>query len=518
MPEPTVSGPTFIDLFAGCGGASLGFLEAGFRCLLAVDFDPAAVKCYNQNLQGPRDAGAIHKDLSSLNSHDAVLAFLAENDISPDGCDALVGGPPCQSFSVVGRTKIQALMKADEDSRQSWEETNRKRTTLFEAYALFLEVLAPRWFFFENVPAIRSHNTYSEIEKRFATLTRPDGSALSYDLVPKTYWASDYGVPQRRRRFILVGSKKNLGLTGWTPPWQSVTPSVSDALDDLPPVASGHRENRIRYLGPAVSEYQKLMRSGICAEDSEFVTNHVGRDHNADDVALFGRMEQGARFSDEAVQKAILDINPEHKLAKYSKDKFQDKLHKLIAEDPAWTVTAHLQKDCYKFIHHRQARTITVREAARLQSFPDRFSFPEALGPAFRLIGNAVPPLLAQAFAESFVRSDPYLGCQCEPARRIVPDSLWARIARLPALHRPVGLPGRQPLALRSVVAAGLKVELEGAEWEEVVGELNGAKVVTYQKHLRKLKKSGAWARIVEFAREPAREVVQQTSLSLPGS
>jgi hypothetical protein len=103
-------------------------------------------------------------------------------------------------------------------------------------------------------------------------------------------------------------------------------------------------------------------------------------------------------------------INPNHKLIKYSAEKFKDKLHRLDPERPAWTVTAHLQKDCYKFIHHRQPRTITVREAARLQSFPDWFRFDGlSMVTAFRLIGNAVPALMANAFAHSFVAVDPRL-------------------------------------------------------------------------------------------------------------
>jgi DNA (cytosine-5)-methyltransferase 1 len=114
------------------------------------------------------------------------------------------------------------------------------------------------------------------------------------------------------------------------------------------------------------------------------------------------------------------EINPDHKLIKYSKDKFKDKLHKLDPKRPAWTVTAHLQKDCYKFIHHRQARTITVREAARLQSFPDWFLFEDlSMISAFRLIGEAVPPVFMRAFAESFVKADPWLrACERNPKDR----------------------------------------------------------------------------------------------------
>jgi DNA (cytosine-5)-methyltransferase 1 len=430
-------------------------------------------------------------------------------------CDALIGGPPCQSFSVVGRNKINALMKEDEASRESWEEKNRQRTTLFEAYALFLEVLAPRWFFFENVPAIRSHEQYASIEQRFATLKRPDGSELKYTPIPDTYWASDYGVPQRRRRFIMVGYRTDLSLPTWTPPIQLPAPNVSEALDDLPPVPSGHRKHQKVYSGRPVTRYQKLMRRGLNKARKGYVLNHVCRDNNADDVALFGRMKPGARFSDGDVQKAIREINPDHKLIKYSTDKFQDKLHKLNDQEPAWTVTAHLQKDCYKFIHHSQPRTITVREAARLQSFPDRIEFPEALGSAFRLIGNAVPPLLAQAFAESFLNSDSELARKVDFVRRTLPGFVWLQLAPLLKEHSLRSQRGRPPVALRSVLAVGIKVELGGEKWEDVVAEINGAKVSTYKKHLQMLKYTGDWARVMSFMKKPCPSEDAQEVLSL---
>jgi DNA (cytosine-5)-methyltransferase 1 len=152
-----------------------------------------------------------------------------------------------------------------------------------------------------------------------------------------------------------------------------------------------------------------MRESGPRGEDS-YIYNHVCRSHNPDDIALFERMAPGSKFSDPDVRRAMEEINPEHKLLKYSVEKFKDKLHKLVPDRPSWTVTAHLQKDCYKFIHYNQPRTISVREAARLQSFPDWFVFPAVLGAAFRLIGNAVPPLLGFAFASSFRESDPEFG------------------------------------------------------------------------------------------------------------
>jgi len=400
------AGPTFVDLFSGCGGLSLGFHQAGYSCQLAVDNDPQAVQAYNLNLSNGSPGTAVLQDACHFKSRGDVSSFLAHHGIGGEACDVVVGGPPCQSFSVVGRLKTRALMATDE-ARKHWTERHKKRVALFEAFALFVEVLKPRWFLFENVPTIVSHATFPEILARFGGLS--DGKTpLRYRLFHKNYVASRYGVPQDRRRFILVGYRDDLGIEDWPGPAEKPVVPVSAALDDLPVVSHGHKKRRIRYSGHNPTSYQRLMRSGIPKELREEVCDHICRWHNDDDVALFARMKPGARFADVEVQKAIREINPEHKLIKYSTDKFKDKLHKLDPQRPAWTVTAHLQKDCYKFIHHQQPRTITVREAARLQSFPDWFRLDGLpMVSCFRLIGNAVPPLLATAFADSFTRADP---------------------------------------------------------------------------------------------------------------
>lgn len=399
--------PTYLDLFSGCGGLSLGFRKAGFKPLLAVDWDDAAVHSYNDNLRDGDSGGAVKADLSQICTHEDVENFLRPYHIRPGDCDVLAGGPPCQSFSVVGRTKVRALMESDERLKQEWESKSRSRTMLFEAYALFLEYLAPRWFLFENVPAIRSHDVYQQIVDRFARLKSPDGVSVEYTITANNYWASDYGVPQQRRRFLMVGYRRDAEIPTWIPPVRRNVVTVDEAISDLPEIESGAQAHKICYISSPSSDYQHSMREAHPSADAPAVYNHICRTHNADDIALFSRMRSGAKFSDLDVQEAIRDINPQHKLLKYSVDKFRDKLHRLDPQRPAWTVTAHLQKDCYKFIHPSQPRTISVREAARLQSFPDWFVFPSVLGSAFRLIGNAVPPLLAYAFARSFLSSDP---------------------------------------------------------------------------------------------------------------
>lgn len=379
---------------------------AGYQCLLAVDRDPAAVRCYNRNLGSFGPGRAIVGDLRFLDSPAKVGEFLEHNGLSAHrACDVLIGGPPCQGYAVVGRNKIAAL--ARKQGVEASTVTVDERNHLFESFALFIEVLKPRWFLFENVPTILSHPVFPQIIDRFRNLRDNDGTRLPYTLVHANYLASRYGVPQDRRRFILVGYLASSGIRAWVPPKQRPPVTVSEAIDDLPPVPHGHRERVMQYTTPPLTPYQELMRLPGPSGEVPALRDHICRWHNPDDVALFARMRPGARFADPDVQAALREINPAHKLIKYSTDKFKDKLHRLDGGRPAWTVTAHLQKDCYKFIHHRQPRTITVREAARLQSFPDWFTFDdESMVRAFGLLGNAVPPLLAQAFAESFVASD----------------------------------------------------------------------------------------------------------------
>lgn len=397
--------PAILDLFSGVGGLSLGFLMAGFRVALAVDNDDDAVACYNANLKSACDGGAVQYDLANINSHEDVEEFLKSQGIEPQSLTAVVGGPPCQGFAMIGRTKLNALLKkADKEERVMLQRRDKRRCALFETFALFVEVVTPEWFLFENVPTIRNHKVYRKLLSRFHNLRSPDGEKLDYEILPDVYAASDYGVPQKRHRFILVGRLRT-SESEWVPPRKRNVPAtVAEALDDLPWIKAGAQNPIVKYSKKPTGSFQKLMHSGFLPGESRDIHNHICRGHETDDIKLFRLMRQGQRFADEAVQKAIVEVNPKHHLRSYSCENFTDKLHRLEASRPCWTITAHLQKDGYKFIHYRQGRTISVREAARLQSFPDWFRFGGlGMGSAFRLIGNAVPPLMARAFAQKML-------------------------------------------------------------------------------------------------------------------
>jgi DNA (cytosine-5)-methyltransferase 1 len=247
----------------------------------------------------------------------------------------------------------------------------------------------------ENVPGMLS------IEKRnIADVVKINfeeaGFRCTYGLV-NARW---FGVPQDRQRLIFIGTRqgdgpsvdasdlgkfstkfrrKHLGITRET--------TVADAFRDIPMISDGSDEDPLLYRKAAgrPSRYVQIMRE----ESNGLLTDHVCRRHNSQDIEAFALMKEGMKYYE------LPDC-----FKRYRDDIFPDKYKKLVWNRPAWTVTAHLSKDCYTHIHPRQARTISVREAARLQSFPDRFRFFGNMGERFRQIGNAVPPLMAWGIAE----------------------------------------------------------------------------------------------------------------------
>src|ERR1700731_2510302 len=156
------SRPAILDLFWGVGGLSVGFLMAGFRVQLPVDNDPDAVACYKKNLKEECDAGAVLFDLSKIKSHARFQEFLKSNGKNPADFAAVVGGPPCQGFTTIGRTKLNALLKsADlEAKRKILDKRDRQRCALFETFAAVVEVIHSKWFFSQDVPTILGHKIY----------------------------------------------------------------------------------------------------------------------------------------------------------------------------------------------------------------------------------------------------------------------------------------------------------------------------------------------------------------------
>ncbi|MDK2933172.1 MAG: (cytosine-5)-methyltransferase 1 [Clostridiales bacterium] len=399
----------FIDLFAGAGGLSEGFIRAGFYPIAHIEMNKHASmtlrtrNCYHylkqnnrldeyyQYLKGeitreelyekvPADLlnNVINEEISdkTINSIFATIdKQLASFNI--DRVDVIIGGPPCQAYSLVGRAKDKNGMIDD------------PRNYLYKQYIKFLKKYEPIYFVFENVPGLKSARggeTYKNIQ---AFMKR-----VGYEVEAHELNAADFGVLQVRKRVIIIGWRKGSGLA--YPVFEKINynAKVSSLFDDLARLNPGEEKNE--YIQEP-NEY--LIKSGIRNTD-DVLTLHIARKHNDRDREIY--------------RLAIDKWNKEHKRIKYTdlpeelcthnnRKSFLDRF-KVVAADleHSHTMLAHISKDGHYFIHPdiEQKRSISVREAARIQSFPDNYFFEGPRTAKFVQIGNAVPPLMAQGIAE----------------------------------------------------------------------------------------------------------------------
>ena len=394
-------GIRYIDLFAGCGGLSDGFeATGGFLGVAHVEWEDPACKTLVQRLTtkwGYTDAQrrvlqADVRQLSALFSGDAVGDFpshagldaLVEGD---GGIDLLIGGPPCQAYSMAGRVRDEHGMHRD------------YRNFLFESYLGVVERYEPRAVLFENVPGMLSAKPGGiSIADRIRAGFRKAGYVIRGDLRSCLIDAAEYGVPQRRRRVIIVGVREDVpdaerALEGFYRQLLSerhgVRRSVSDAIGHLPRLMPLRTPKR---LGSRLSSHG-------CTSNG--VDEHVPRFHSARDQAIFRMLAQDARRTHPKYATA------ESLKALYTRVTGRvssvHKYHVLRPDQPSNLIPAHLHKDGLRHIHFdpSQARSITVREAALLQGFPSDFPFLGTQGDKYKMIGNAVPPMLAAALARA---------------------------------------------------------------------------------------------------------------------
>lgn len=456
--------PRVLDLFAGCGGLSLGFKAAGFDIAGAVEIDPEAARSHGLNFHPGDPRHAQPRDIIQLSPED-LAEELGLGSVH-SSVDVIVGGPPCQAFARVGRSKLREI----EEHPEAFKHDPRAR--LYLEYLHYVEAFRPLALLMENVPDALNHGGQNIAEETCEVL-RSKGYVAGYTLLN----ASFYGVPQMRERMILLAYREELGAgisfpapthfmqlppgyagsrqvalkllnrsaladqahSYFAPPEadRSLPPAVSasDALKDLPQITE-HLEGRLRrgarrfdelraYPSAPPEGYATLMRRWPSFESPEGISDHVIR-YLPRDWKLFARMDPGdqypeahrhaVRMFEEALSarrsatgsalragsKAWEELRAAI-VPPYDVSKFPNKWRKMEPDLPARTLMAHLGKDSYSHIHYdsAQARTISVREAARLQSFPDGFRFSGTMNPAFRQIGNAVPPLLAKAVAQT---------------------------------------------------------------------------------------------------------------------
>ena len=373
-----------IELFAGAGGMTWGWHRAGFALRAAVDNETAAARTHELNF-GNSHCLSLNRDLRTFSPED--LEDLLGG--APTNLVAIVGGPPCQGWSKAGRGKLRSVRGRAQSLLED------PRNALYRQFVRYVEHFDPPVFMMENVPGMLSlegRNVADEVVDNFEEI----GFSASYALV-NARW---FGVPQDRIRLIFLGVRDDVpislnaasleefsyrfrsgiaGLPGET--------SLKQALSDLPTIGHGMKEDPQPYHRGRgrISKFAEFMRS----KSNGNLTDHICREHNEMDLEAFELLEEGGIYADLPAR-----------LQRYRTDIFPDKYRRLKWGAVSGTITAHLAKDCYQHIHPRQPRTISIREAARIQSFPDDFRFFGNMGDRYRQIGNAVPPLMAWGLAE----------------------------------------------------------------------------------------------------------------------
>ena len=402
----------YIDLFAGAGGLSEGFIQAGFEPVAHVEMNTDASNtlktraCYHYlknenmlNVYRRYERGQITRDELYAQVPETVLSSVINKEISEktisgifrqvdellannpnwdNRVDVIVGGPPCQAYYLVGRAVKENKMVGD------------PRKFLYQMSCRFLRKYTPRMFVFENVPGLLTANGGQHFKNLKAYMRR-----VGYEIEARELNAKDFGVLQSRRRIIIVGWQKNTPYYFPQIPVVEHTYTVNEIFRDLPKLQAGESNNRYK----PVRRSQYLVEYGI-REDGDILTwhearPHIDRDRNIYRIAieLWNDGHQRLRYCD------LPDELRTHKNLTAFLDRF-----KIVEGDTqaCHTMMAHISKDGHYFIHPdiEQARSISVREAARIQSFPDSYYFESSRTAAFTQIGNAVPPLMAKAIAE----------------------------------------------------------------------------------------------------------------------
>lgn len=379
---PNLQRPKAADLFCGAGGLSLGLAEAGYDVILAVDHDDEALETHRAHHPGL----SVNWDLSDPAVIEEVAALIRDT-----GVELLAGGPPCQPFSKAGRSIIRDLV------RRGHRNDHDQRRDLWESFLTVAELARPRAVVMENVPDMALDRGMVILRTMVDRL-----EAIGYSVEERVVDTWRFGVPQFRQRLILVALADGFEFTWPEEDIERVT--VELAIGDLPEVEGGWRPSNglgddpvasgwLDYEGPQTA-FQRRARACVDESDARKVFDHITRPVREDDALAFAQMTHRTRYS---------DLAPE--LKRYRDDIFDDKYKRLDPNDVSRTITAHIAKDGYWYIHPYQDRTLTVREAARLQTFPDHIRFAGPPTAAFRQIGNAVPVRLGAKIGSAVLAS-----------------------------------------------------------------------------------------------------------------
>lgn len=414
--------PNFLDLFAGAGGLSEGFIRAGFEAVAHIEMDTAA--CYTLKTRAAYHWLKKNNKLDLYNNYleqkitrdefysaipESILGTVLNYEISEDSLetifadvdtlldekklDLIIGGPPCQAYSIAGRSRAENKMVGD------------KRNYLYKLYAEFLKRYKPKYFVFENVVGLLSAKDEdgSLHLKNMMSLFKEYGYSTEYKMLT----ASDYGVLQNRKRIILIGCRGDQ--KDFYPDIPKVEPKcmVGEIFSDLPKIKAGGGA----VLPVATKHYEGsyLYNSGIKTADREKVTFHQARPNTEQDLEIYRIVAE--TWKKEGRRISYTELPEKLKTHKNTKS-FLDRFKVVAADLPcAQTIVAHISRDGHYFIHPdvNQNRSLTPREAARIQTFPDNYYFESVSGKpsrtlAYKQIGNAVPVCLANSVARALLK------------------------------------------------------------------------------------------------------------------
>ena len=412
------NGLSYIDLFAGAGGLSEGFIQSGYQPIAHVEMNEYAARTIETRIAYYylKDKGNLkdyYKYEKGFLSRDELLKLIPEEELKTvinkeisektiksifetidnikiekgiEKVDVVIGGPPCQAYSLVGRAQSSHMIVPMEED---------PRNELYKMYVQFLTKYQPRMFVFENVAGIKTARG-GQAFKNLQTYMKRVGYEIEYHELN----AKDFGVLQSRKRVIIVGWLKG---TGYKYPEFEIVQSkaeVWDLLKDLPPLTPGQEAKE--HIINDMRKVKKYVKENDVRLKEDVLTAHIARPHTAQDIEIYKRTIN-LWFENERHERLKYDALPEILKTHRNRKSFVDRF-KVVEGDMEYchTILAHLSKDGHYFIHPDidQHRSITVREAARLQSFPDNYFFEGPRTAQFVQVGNAVPPMMAKKIAE----------------------------------------------------------------------------------------------------------------------
>ncbi|HUH34422.1 MAG TPA: DNA cytosine methyltransferase [Moheibacter sp.] len=399
----------YIDLFAGAGGLSEGFVRAGFTPIAHVEMNKDACdtiktrtayhwlkennrekEYYDYLKSDVRDKEKLWDELP-VNLIKSVINNEISKETLPDifnridtelegrKVDLIIGGPPCQAYSIAGRARDPNGMKKDQ------------RNFLYKYYVKFLDKYQPKMFVFENVPGILSASNGKHLKDIFDAVQK-----AGYDYGYKILNSKNFNVLQDRKRVIIIGWKKELNLS--YPEFEEVETKyevLKDLFSDLKPLQNGKGTlNAVKYL----KQRTNYLKEAKIRNDFDIVTQHIARPNNENDLEIYRIAVDEWNKKGKRLNYAKL---PERLIKHKNTKSFTNRFQVVNGTGICHTVVAHIAMDGHYYIHpdKKQNRSISVREAARIQSFPDDYFFEGSRTSIFKQIGNAVPPLMAEKIA-----------------------------------------------------------------------------------------------------------------------